>query len=952
VANAQHLDTLRLGSNAWNSWRIAAPETIPDLADADLKGLDLRRADLRRANLELADLTRANLDHADLRASNVTRACFREAVLHDANLTEIAGAVQADQFAGADLAGARLPDGLGDEFKEAGAAKEISENAQKLFVAVLAACLYSWLTIATTTDISLITNRASSPLPIIQTSIPIVGFYVVTPVLLLGVYFYFHFYLQKLWEELSSLPAIFPDGRPLYRKADPWLLSDIVRAHVCKLRTGRPFFSYLQQWISVFLAWWLVPITLLLFWVRYLPRHELVGTVFHCTLAGISVSAAIFLYRLSADTLRGVQRRPFAWQVAMRNTRAYSAIAVAVGSTAILTVLSIGADRGIRTPESSRDWWPQSSSPWSWVPKGMALARFAPFANLRGADLSVRPPTWTGKNDAELDSVKGLQLSRVDLRYADLREAFLVGSLLAEADLEGADLLLADLRQAQLSGAHLENADLLGARLKEANLVGAHMRGAELTEADLSHADITYADFTGTKGLTVEQIRQADHFDEAFYDSSFLPGISLAADHNKKVEQDRKAEEEQAKIDPAAAAAARVRQLSRLIGRNPELSALAAKLVVHSGGVTSTVDVPIAAASKDARSFTPPELAKLYNFPADLDGRGQAIGIVELGGGYRDSDLNTYFATLKLPRPNVTSVPVAGQRNSPSDPNGADGQVALDLEVSGAVAPKAQIVVYFAPNNDQGYLQAIEAAMADSAHRPSVLLIDWGSAENVWQTAIRQSINNALGKAAARGITVVVAAGDDGARENQSDGKPHVDFPASSPWVLAVGGTRLIAAGNAIASETVWNDGKTGGATGGGISEVFPRPDWQSAIAVAAAADSLNGRALPDVAANASPTTGYQVLVDGQRIVIGGTSAAAPLWAGLIALLNQGLGHNIGHFNPTLYQKLGPSGIFHAVTVGNNSIGNVKGYPAGSPWNACTGWGTPDGKRLLEALKK
>jgi kumamolisin len=307
---------------------------------------------------------------------------------------------------------------------------------------------------------------------------------------------------------------------------------------------------------------------------------------------------------------------------------------------------------------------------------------------------------------------------------------------------------------------------------------------------------------------------------------------------------------------------------------------------------------------------------------------------------------------LKLPRPNVTSVPVAGQRNSPSDPNGADGQVALDLEVSGAVAPKAQIVVYFAPNNDQGYLQAIEAALADSAHRPSVLLIDWGSAENVWQTAIRQSINNALGKAAARGITVVVAAGDDGARENQSDGKPHVDFPASSPWVLAVGGTRLIAAGNAIASETVWNDGKTGGATGGGISEVFPRPDWQSAIAVAAAADSLNGRALPDVAANASPTTGYQVLVDGQRIVIGGTSAAAPLWAGLIALLNQGLGHNIGHFNPTLYQKLGPSGIFHAVTVGNNSIGNVKGYPAGSPWNACTGWGTPDGKRLLEALKK
>jgi kumamolisin len=339
------------------------------------------------------------------------------------------------------------------------------------------------------------------------------------------------------------------------------------------------------------------------------------------------------------------------------------------------------------------------------------------------------------------------------------------------------------------------------------------------------------------------------------------------------------------------------------------------------------------------------------NFPPELDGQGQTIGIVELGGGYRDSDLNAYFAGLKLPRPNVTSVAVSGGKNSPSDPNGADSQVALDIEVSGAIAPKARIVIYFAPNTNQAYLQAIDSAVADTINRPSVLLIDWGSAEALWTPDLMRSINQSLAKAAAMGITVVVAAGDNGARENQSDGNPHVDFPASSPWVLAVGGTKLIARGNSIASETVWNDGEAGGATGGGVSEVLPRPDWQSKISIAGRSGGLNGRAIPDVAANASPTTGYQVLVAGRRVAIGGTSASAPLWAGLIALLNQGIGHNLGHFNPILYQKLGPSGILRAITVGNNSMGKVKGYQAGPGWNACTGWGTPDGKELLEALK-
>jgi uncharacterized protein YjbI with pentapeptide repeats len=627
VANAEHLDILELGSAAWNKWRRADLTLVPDLSEANLEGLDLSGADLSGANLRGANLTgtrltRASLNRANLRGSTLTGASFREAVLHGADLTESVGASQPDQFAGADLAGARLPDILRDQFKETASAKAISENAQKLFVAVLAACLYSWLTIATTTDLALITNRASTPLPIIQTSIPIVGFYVLTPLLLLGVYFYFHFYLQKLWEELGSLPAVFPDGRPLNRKTDPWLLSDMVRAHVWKLRTGRPFFSYLQQWISMFLSWWLVAITLLLFWIRYLPRHELFGTIFHCVLTGICISSAIFLYRLSTETLRGEVRRPFSWRTAMRNTQAYSAIAIALGSSALLCLLSIGAVEGVRTPASSRDWWPRSNSVRAWVPKAMVSMGFAPFANLTGADVAAKPPGWTGKSDLELDAVKGLQLTGVDLRYADLREAFLAASVLADAHLEGADLLLADLRHAQLSGAHLAGADLLGAHLNGASLLAADLQSAELSEADLTRADLTYADFRGAKGLTVEQIRQADHFEEAFYDASILAGLSLPSDHNDKVAKDRNIDEQRATSDPAAAAAARVRMLSRLIGGNPELSALAAKLIVHSVGTSetvdhpTTVDVPTAARVSGDRPFNPPELARLYKLSA------------------------------------------------------------------------------------------------------------------------------------------------------------------------------------------------------------------------------------------------------------------------------------------------------------------------------------------------
>ncbi len=345
-------------------------------------------------------------------------------------------------------------------------------------------------------------------------------------------------------------------------------------------------------------------------------------------------------------------------------------------------------------------------------------------------------------------------------------------------------------------------------------------------------------------------------------------------------------------------------------------------------------------------SFTPPQLAALYSFPAGLDGTGQCIAIIELGGGYRTADINTYFNDLGLPTPNVTTVRVDGGTNQPSTADSADGEVMLDIEVAAAIAPKALIAVYFAPNTDKGFLDAITMATHDYTNKPSVISISWGSAEQNWTEQAMTSFDQAFQTAAALGVTVCCAAGDNGSGDGVADGKAHVDFPASSPYALGCGGTSLAGAGNTISSEQVWNDG-TNSATGGGVSDFFQVPAYQSAAGIPPSANDPRhtGRGVPDVAGDADPATGYAVRVDGQDSVIGGTSAVAPLWAGLIALVNQKLGHAVGFLNPLLYGSLVGEGCFQDITSGGNGA-----YTASPGWDACTGWGTPNGAKLLQAL--
>jgi kumamolisin len=342
-------------------------------------------------------------------------------------------------------------------------------------------------------------------------------------------------------------------------------------------------------------------------------------------------------------------------------------------------------------------------------------------------------------------------------------------------------------------------------------------------------------------------------------------------------------------------------------------------------------------------SFTPPQVAKAYDYPTST-GQGQCIALIELGGGYNDSDIQTYFGQLGITPPTVVAVLIDGGTNSPGDPNGADGEVALDIQVAGSIAPGARIAVYFAPNTNQGFQDAISAAIHDTTNKPSAISISWGGPESSWDTASLTSFDNTMQTAAALGVTITAASGDSGSTDGVSDGANHVDFPASSPHVLACGGTNLTVSSGVRSTETVWNDqSQGGGATGGGVSSYFALPSWQAGAKVPAPSNGQGGRGVPDVAGDAAPGTGYQILVDGQSAVVGGTSAVAPLWAALVALVNQQTGRNAGFLNPVLYA--GGEANFYDVTSGSNGS-----YKAAAGWDPCTGLGSPDGQKIATLL--
>ncbi len=345
-------------------------------------------------------------------------------------------------------------------------------------------------------------------------------------------------------------------------------------------------------------------------------------------------------------------------------------------------------------------------------------------------------------------------------------------------------------------------------------------------------------------------------------------------------------------------------------------------------------------------SYYPTQLATLYNFP-EADGTGQTIGIIEFGGGHTLADLDHYFSSLKLATPVVKSVSVGTGHNAPG--GDADDEVMLDIEVAGAIAPKATIVMYYAPNSTKGFIDAITQAVHDDVNNPTIISISWGGPETIWTDQAKTNFNEVCKAAALLGVTICLAAGDAGSDDGVGDGKAHVDFPSSCPYVLACGGTNLAASNNTIIAETVWHESNDS-ATGGGVSEFFPLPDYQvnANVPVSVNTTKFKGRGVPDLAGVADPESGYNVYISGKDAIIGGTSAVAPLVAGLIARINQLKNRPVGFIQTKIYQA---NTAFRDITDGNNiTTSTGKGYTASAGWDGCTGLGVADGKKLLDIL--
>ena len=370
------------------------------------------------------------------------------------------------------------------------------------------------------------------------------------------------------------------------------------------------------------------------------------------------------------------------------------------------------------------------------------------------------------------------------------------------------------------------------------------------------------------------------------------------------------------------------------------------------------------------QALSPGQLAAHYNFPAG-DGAGQTVAIAEFGGGYFASDLQAFCAKQGTPVPKVTAVGVNGTpvltlaqiRQLPQQQQQQQlddsVEVNMDVQIVAGLAPGAEQIVYFSSFDEQGWVDLLGEVIAGKPAPAVTLSVSWGLAEDDpdWSAAARTAIDERLQAAAAIGITVCVAAGDDGSADQESDGRAHVDFPASSPHVLAVGGTMLSGEADVVWWQSPGERSGGGGATGGGVSVVFPRPSWQDVQVASLNPGSIDGRVIPDVAALAGPPF-YDLIFTGQDQPNGGTSAATPLWAALIALLAGSAQHawKPQFLAPLLYANgadgtpAGASGCTD-VTSGNNTSSTLgKGYSAGPGFDAVSGWGVPNGTALLQAL--
>jgi len=478
-----------------------------DLEQTDLSQARLQGANMHTAKAQYASFSHADFDtaaspkpansaeakgsNADLGPTDLSEACLQHANLGDACLVSVAG-LQSHQLGGADLSNASLPADIG-RFEGLRHVEELSKHARGIFLALIGGCLFSWLTIATTTDAALLTKAANTPLPIIQTKVPIAGFFLAAPAILLALYFYLHIYLQDLWESLASLPARFPDGRTLEQRAYPWLLSNIVRTYVPLLaKSNRPFVKA-RTAFSITAAWGLVPCTLTLFWFRYLPSHDWLGMALLTVILLLAIWSGHLFYQRAASVLRANPDPP-------RRVTPGPAVPVVVHVGLVAGAILVVAMTGQTRPE-------------------LELFGYRLYANLQDAELSGKPSHWTGTGDNSDLTAQIAAVIGSDLAGDDLRLAYAPGAFLVRADLAGADLLYANLQGADLRGADLSGTNLRGADLRQSKL-GFHTR-----------ADPAFGQprDDGCQQLTKAVNWHLAHRDEAMACGESIPGFSYQA---------------------------------------------------------------------------------------------------------------------------------------------------------------------------------------------------------------------------------------------------------------------------------------------------------------------------------------------------------------------------------------------------------------------------------------
>ncbi len=470
-------------------------------AKADLCGVNLAKADLTGVNLQGASLQRVNLASADLSMANLRGASLVQADLRDTNLlgTELRGAnlmganlygaegVWVGRLGGANLFDAILPETVA-AFDSSRAIEDATKITRWFYFLMLSLSAICCLLVATTSDLHLILNSSAIPLSRLGNVLPMTGFYLGGPLLLFIAYVRFHFLLLRLWGGMADLPAVFVDGQTL-EKDGPWYLMGVVRRHFRWMRDGRSPFAMLETLLSTTLAYWVVPATLFLFWLRYLVRQDFRGTLLHSVLLTLSVGAATCLPSIVSKFLRPGELRHHKTKNLLR--LAFMTMRAALATGCVILLFSLGINRGL---PSDRDIAPQHSTAdiRRWAANVLQSIGYRPYADLTEAALSGLPPNgdWSEQGLAEVD---GARLNQSNLRFARAYRAYLVNAKLWRANLEGAYLSEADLRGANLREVNLRDAILDRAKIGHALLVSSNASGANLVGADLRAADLSYS---------------------------------------------------------------------------------------------------------------------------------------------------------------------------------------------------------------------------------------------------------------------------------------------------------------------------------------------------------------------------------------------------------------------------------------------------------------------------